>query len=756
MDNFTIQPVASYWIIAIIMAVVAAALWTGPRFRGLSRFQRNTLFGLRLGLVLLLLVALLRPGLVSSVRQKQTGVLAVLLDFSRSMILPHMATGPSRWEAMKQAFADSADAIAGLQQQDIDVRFFAFGISLKPLETDGALPALPDSPADSETDLGTALYSVIDSVRDQRLIGILMSSDGVQNASDPEVELAQASRLLEESQTPLVTVPFGQSVETREFADISVENMADQFSMWVKNDLRVTATVRARGFANQEIPIQLIVTDPQGNETVADTVRQVFTKQSEAVNVELKYTADQAGQYRLTVRAEPQPGEVSPRNNELPAFLTVNEGGLRVLYVYGSLGWEQSYLRASLGAYQDIQLDELHIRTSERQRWPEDHSDLFGDPRYDVFILHDVDASSLYVRGTQEKNLQLLADAVIGGKGLIMIGGYHSFGPGMYARTPLAQVLPVEMEVSEKQDFEGPLRSDLHIERDMRMVVVRQHFVTQLGDPAENAEIWASLPTLDGANRFGGLKDTAGVLLESPAGDPLLIAARVGGRVLAFAGDSTWKWWTHGYEELHKRFWRQVILWLAFKDNLSGQNVRIDLPQRRFQPNANIRFTAEARSSTNEPISNAQMSGTLVTPDGQRAPLAVLSGGQSRIERKLVEQPGIYRIEITASRDGESLGDAAAEFVVFDNDKETSVPAADIDQLKRLAERTATWGGRLISPADLPAALDEFAELVPNLEIDVPLQWQIGDTLADSLVYVLLFAGLLTIEWWLRKKWGMV
>ncbi len=756
MDSITIQPVASYWIIAVIMAVVAAALWMGPRFRSLTRRQRNILFFLRLGLVLMLLLALLRPALVSSVRQKQTGVLAVMLDFSRSMILPHLATGPRRWDAMQRAIADSAESLQRLRDQDIDVRFFAFGNNLKPLETDGSLPQLPESPPDSESDLGSALYAVIDSVRDQRLIGILMASDGVQNASDPEIELAQASRLLEESQTPLVTVPFGQSVETREFADISVENMADQFSMWVKNDLRVTATVRARGFSNQEIPIQLIVTDPQGNETVADTVRQLFTKQSEAVTVELKYTAEEPGQYRLTVRAEPQPGEVSPRNNELPAFLTVNEGGLRVLYVYGSLGWEQSYLRDSLGGYQDIQLDELHLRLKNRDRWPEDFTDAFSDPRYDVFILHDVDASALYSRGTQERNLQILADAVAGGKGLIMIGGYQSFGPGLYARTPLAQVLPVAMDSTEKQDFDQPLRSDLHIERDMRMVPVRQHYITQLGDPDENAELWSRLPPLDGANRFSGLKDTAGVLLESPAGDPLLVAARVGGRVLAFAGDSTYKWWSHGFEELHKRFWRQVILWLAFKDNLSGDNVRIELPQRRFQPNANIRFVTEARSSTHEPINDARMSGMLVAPDGERTSLAVLAGGQSRIERRLVEQPGIYRIEVSASRDGESLGEAAAEFVVFDNDKETANPAADTDQLNRLSQRTAEWGGRMIAPSDLPAAMAEFADRAPNLEIEIPLQWQMGDTLADALLFVLLFAGLLTVEWWLRKKWGMV
>ncbi len=756
MESITIQPVAPYWIIAVILAVILAAMWMGPRFEQLSRRQRRTLFGLRAALVLLVVAALLRPALLSSVKQKQTGVVAVAMDFSRSMVLPHLATGPTRWESLRQMINDCAPAVERLREQNIDVRFYQFGTSLKRIEFDGTVPEFPEFPPDSETDLGSAIYSLIEEVRDQRLLAMILPSDGVHNASDPLVELEQAGRLLEDSQIPLLTIPFGQSLETREFADVAVENMADQFSMWVKNDLIVTASVRARGFANQEVPVQLIVTDRAGNSIVADTVRPRFTQQSESVNVELKYTADLPGQYRLTVRAEPQPGEVSPRNNELPGFLTVNEGGLRVLYVYGSLNWEQAFLRRSLGGYQDIQLDELYIDSRNRERRPPDLAAAFGDPRYDVFILHDVDSRLLFTRDRDETSLNVLTDAVLGGKGLMMIGGYHSFGPGLYAQTPLANILPVEMTITEKQDFDAPIRADVHIDRELRPVVSQRHFVTQLGDPDENASIWASLPPLAGANRFSGIKSSASVLLETSGGDPLLVSARVGGRVLAFAGDSTYKWWGHGQRELHRKFWRQVVLWLAFKDNMSGDNVRIDLPQRRFQPNATIRFTTEASSSTNEQINDATFTGNLVDPQGESSPINILGGGQSRIDRELVEKPGVYTIEVAATRHGESIGEAAAEFVIFDNDKETANPAADIDQLNRLSQRTAEWGGRMIAPDDLPATLNELAELAPTLEIDVPLQWQLGDTWYDALLYVLAFTGLLATEWWLRKKWNLV
>ena len=752
------QPVAQGWIILLIIAVLVAALVIGPDASKLTLKQRRTLLFIRLALVGLVVLAMLRPGIVSTISQRQSAVLGVMLDYSRSMKLSHLAVGPNRWEAMNELLEENRDRFQALKDQNIDVRFYSYGNRLKPInDLNNGLPALPEQPSEGESDAGTAIFEVIDSVRDQRLLGLVMMGDGRQNAADPEIELAQAGKLLEDTQTPLFAVPFGQAAQTDQFADIAVENMADQFTCWVKNTLTVSATINARGFANQEIPVQLIVIDQEGNEEVVDTVRKEFTQKSETAAVELTYTPEKAGQYQLIVRAEPQDGEISPRNNELPGFLTVNEGGLKVLYVYGSLNWEVSFLIRSLGAYKDIQLDQLHMDRRDESRWPLDKTALFEDDSYDVFILHNVDSRALYRRGTGESNLKALADAVIERrKGLIMIGGYQSFGPGLYRLTPLADVLPIMMEFDEKQDFEEPIRDELHNSNEIKAVPRSGHFITQLGDPDENEEIWNALPALVGANRFVGLKDTAGVILEGVGGEELLVGFRNGGRVLAMAADTTYLWWTHGFSEEHKRFWRQVVLWLAFKDSMSGDNVRIDLPQRRFKPNVPIRFTAEAQTESGKPLAEAQFEGVLVSPDGEQNSITVISGGQSQINRQQLEQPGIYTIQVSASRNGEAIGAAEAQFVVFDNDKEQANPAADPDQLNRLAERTADYGGRLIDAEGLPAVLDELAERSPKMNIDVPTKWQLGDTFADALAFVLLFAGLLSYEWWLRKKWGLV
>ena len=94
----------------------------------------------------------------------------------------------------------------------------------------------------------------------------------------------------------------------------------------------------------------------------------------------------------------------------------------------------------------------------------------------------------------------------------MMIGGFNSFGPGGYAGSPLADVLPVEMGRLERQgvDLSRPISRDLHLWGELPMLPVRSHPILRLASDDNNAALWQSLPPLQGANRFAGVKPRAG------------------------------------------------------------------------------------------------------------------------------------------------------------------------------------------------------------------------------------------------------
>src|SRR5690606_24483271 len=141
-----------------------------------------------------------------------------------------------------------------------------------------------------------------------------------------------------------------------------------------------------------------------------------------------------------------------------------------------------------------IQLDwqlMLPGRMASRTEFP---ASLFDPGQYDVYVIGDVPASVF--RQGQTDLLIRLADRVNEGSGLLMIGGQHSFGPGGYGGTRLADLLPVEMSAAEAiaDDATNP---DAQYERKLQMLPTRsgslQHYVMNV-DPRDNASAWEDLP----------------------------------------------------------------------------------------------------------------------------------------------------------------------------------------------------------------------------------------------------------------------
>jgi hypothetical protein len=94
--------------------------------------------------------------------------------------------------------------------------------------------------------------------------------------------------------------------------------------------------------------------------------------------------------------------------------------------------------------------------------------------------------------------------------------------------------------------------------------------------------------------------------------------------------------------------------------------------------------------------------------------------------------------------------------MVEEQDLELSVAAADHDQLARMALLTKEFGGRPVAPEQLDGLLREMAERPEQFEIETQTKWQLTDTAGDSWCVLLLLSGILSSEWFLRKKWGMV
>jgi uncharacterized membrane protein len=744
----------SYAAVLAIVAGLMLLLLVRPQFGVLSRGRQLTFLALRLAVIGLVFLALLRPTWITTVRTPRTSVFVLLLDISRSMQLPSGHASLSRWQKQAETLAASQAALASLANKT-ELHVYAYDSRLVPLPVEGGRFQVPQQPAGEQTDIGTSLAEAIGPEQGKRLAGVAILGDGAQNAFEPRVETQEAARKIRDDfAAPLYTVTFGPAGDAAQSRDVAVERLDEQFTVFVKNELVVRPLLRIRGYAKQDIPVTLTLENDKGEREIIGRRTVRADDDGRQVEVEFTYTPAAAGRYRLVVAADPQAGELVVKNNRLDAYLTVLEGGLRVLYLDGEKRFEQKFLRRALNASPDIELDDRIIDRRSQRQWPIDLGPDIAAGKYDAFILGDLDAAAL-----GKESLQALADAVGKGKGLLMIGGPSSFGRGHYRGTPLEPALPIVIDPIEGADFGGQDRDEFYLPGPLPMIPAEPHAITRLASPAQNAEVWQKLPPLNWANKFAGVKQApgVGVLLESPEKHPLLVSGEFGrGRVLAFAGESTYLWPLHGFEKEHKRFWRQAILWLVRRDDLNRDDVWIKLDQRRFNPGSRVEVSAGARTAAGDAITDATLDMVVVLPDGRREPLRLALGKDEWKGTITAEAPGDYRIETKAtSSAGRELGTAQAEFLVFDRDLELANPAADPELMASLAAWTKAEGGRAVPPEELPKLLAELADQPPEYE-ERQTRWKLASTATDAWLFFLALTGLLSVEWWLRKKWGLV
>ena len=755
MSRLGAEPIFDSYAAALaIVAGLVLLLLVRPQFGLVSRGRQLVFLALRLGVIALVLLALVRPTWITTFRTPRPSVFVLLFDVSRSMQLPSGRGSLSRWQRQAETLAESDSALAAIAEKG-ELRVYAYDSRLLPVAAKSGRIELPEKPTGEQTDIGTSLSDAIRPEQGKRLSGVVLMGDGAQNAYEPLVETQEAARKLRDDfAAPLYTVTYGPAGDAAQSRDVAVERLDEQFTVFVKNELVVRSLLRVRGYVKQDIPVSLTLENAAGERETIGRRSIRSDEDGRQLEVEFTYTPQKPGRYRLVLAADAQPGELVVKNNRLDAYLTVLEGGLRVLYLDGEKRFEQKFLRRALNASPDIELDDRIIDRRSQSQWPIDLGADLESGKYDAFILGDLDAAAL-----GSANLQALADAVAKGKGLVMIGGRASFGRGHYLNTPLAAALPIEIDPLEGADFGGQDRDEFYLPGPLPLVPGDAHAITRLASDPQNAAVWQKLPPLAWANKFAGVKQApgVGVLLETPDQKPLLVSGEFGrGRVLAFAGESTYLWPLHGFEKEHKRFWRQVILWLVRRDDLNRDDVWIKLDQRRFNPGSRVDIAAGVRTAAGDPVTDAVLDTAVVLPGGRRQPLRLALAGDEWQGTLTVDAPGDYLLETKAvSSAGRELGTARAEFLVFDRDVELSNPAADPDLMASLAAWTKSEGGRAVPPEELPALLKELAGRPPDYE-ERQTRWKLGSTQADAWLFFLALTALLTTEWWLRKKWGLV
>src|SRR5918996_288186 len=740
------------WVIVLI-AISAGALLIHQLLSLKQRLtweQSSFLTFLRTCVYGLLIFFLLGPALIDKRVTKLRRPLTLLLDNSQSMAFPASAkpaedkkSQRSRLEAVQESLLKGEDPLIQKLSRDYDLRVFRFGTSLEPLAPTSISQLKAQDP-------GTRLVELLQAAAADagERSGILLFTDGIANGN--RTSLAGATKL----PIPVFAVGVG---ETDGFTDLRIVDVRAPEFAFRGREFKLDLTIQASGLKDKTVPLyfnrgkNLITSRPVAID------RDLFEQR-----ITLGFNPKDLGTHTFSLSMPAQPGEQITENNHKEFKVEVQRDKIRVLTLSGSPAWNYRFLRMAMKQDPLIELvsfvflrtptDSVDVPDSQLSLIPFPIDDIFLEElkNFDLVVFDNFSHRAYF----NPVYLDKVKDFVRDGGGLAMLGGVRSFDSGGYADSALKEVLPVELDGKGSYQNSGNVAPVL-------TPAGKVHPITRLlPDPKANEEAWKKMPSLTALNQIRGARGETLLSARDGTGPaaPLLTIGRFGkGRTLAFMSDDAWRWnfIAVGNQETpqnHLKLIRQAVRWLAQEP--SFEQVRL-YPIPTAQPGEKIAIKLKVLKDDFTPTRQASVQLRVFGPEGEPTLIsAVASGedGEFTGEYTPVKE-GAYRVEAEATAAGKLLGRDRAGFSVAFSYGETDDGKPRLDLLKQIADSSK---GEYFAINDWDQkAVEKIAaklESVAPSEIVEQRQTRLWSTLWPFAIVL----TLLSIEWWMRRKWGLI
>jgi len=624
---------------------------------------------------------------------------------------------------------------------------------------------------------------VVQMVQDTRLSGIILLTDGRQNAGERADLIAND---LGQQHVPVCSVVFGSDRPPRDAAIVSLDAPE---TVYAQDKVYVKAELKLDGLGGEGVRAILF----DGKKAVDQTTVQVPQVERLRKQIQLSDEPKEPGLHYYRIELQAMEGEVFTTNNDYAFTVSVSNDQTKLLILDGRPRWEFRYLknlfdtrdrsvrlqyvlfepdrildqppRAEIPASASRPLDQ-----TEATALPKDLSEWM---KFDAIVLGDVPPNVLNTEA-MESLRKFVFDR---GGTLILIAG-SNYMPHAYAGKGLEEMLPVVPGLPGAPAESG-FRIALTAEG-AENVIMRQAV-----DHQENLRIWNSLPEIYWRYPIREAKTGATVLAFSmpPApGDFFAKAAAEApdeesvkqvhqyerqhalitmqnvamGKVMFLSFDHTWRLRYLVGDTYHHKFWGQVLRWATANKLPSGTDlVKIGTDRSRYPPRSKIGVRAKIVRPDFTPVKTDEVA------------VNVLSDGKLVLRRKLdyvEDSPGVYTGDLGELASGnyqvELDAPVAKSILARDNVEKVATgfsvdPAAPTEQIELAADRgllarmANLSGGIMVDPPQVRDVLNVLRTSVP----DVPDRPQL--LLWDSWPLLVLMILIVTGEWLLRKKVGL-
>jgi uncharacterized membrane protein len=602
-----------------------------------------------------------------------------------------------------------------------------------------------DAPA---THINAGLRQLVTETSDLPVGAVVLLSDGAENSTGGGGDAGgidlETIGALHNRRLPVHTVGFGKEKAAH---DVEIDDVVLGTKAMANSRMTATVSFHQNGYAGQKTT--LLVKD--GDKPLAS--RDLTLGADGVVDSEtVFFNAGDAGVKNIGFSLSEMNGEENALNNSVTRLVDVSGDVRRILYVEGEPRWEYKFIRRAEAEDHGVQIVSM-LRTTENKIYrqgisdPSELADGFPSTAEDLFkyqaiIIGSVEAD--YFTPLQQELLREFVDKR--GGGVLFLGGRFSLSEGGWSSSGATDLLPTFLPGGK-----GTFR------REPAMVQLTpagaESPITRLvDDRAKNIERWRTLPYMNDFQDAGTPKPGATVLAQMVAGRtmPMLVTQSYGrGRTALLATSGTWRWQMNlplG-DPTHDLFWQQLLRWLAAD---SPGPVTVSMPQQTLMDEGHVKLTATVRDKEYTPAADAHVSAHVIGPDGATAvvDMTPVPNTPGTFEAEwTAEKPGSYVTEVTAEKGTDELGKDTMTFRREDGVAENFHTEQNRDLLQKLSDET---GGRYWTEDELERLPKEISYSEAGISVrDTKELW-------DMPIVFLLLLGLMSADWLLRRKWGVV
>ncbi len=734
---------------AVIIAG-AISIWTYrhtvPRTTPL---RRRVLIVLRTAAMALIVFILFQPILTLTKTQERSPKIAILLDNSRSMLLPasYADTSINRISLLKKNISSVFPTDVLNARDELSVQFFSEGAVIVDTPLTKAVASLK---ADgSVTDISSAFAVVQDQQKLQNISAAILFSDGAYTAGSNPLYAAERLGI------PIYTVGIGDSTEHR---DVGITSLFTNDLATVGAAQPLDITIHSSGANDGEhVTVSLYAENEKiGQEQIA------LKAGSNDEQVTFTITPKQEGALKLTARVSSlASGEATITNNVSIRYVTVLKNIFKIVLFAGAPSSDVSFIRDYFSSRKEISLSTFIQKQGAE----------FYEGAPTNAALKDADLVILVgfpIASSSNESIALVKTMVATeGHALLFI---PSRTIDLVKLKALEDVLPFNINNTSVSNNELNVSASVSVQTLNNPILRADKELTA-------APKWEGLAPLTKTETHFAPKPESDVLAEATLqgvkiGEPLILSRSVGrSRQIAFTGYGLWRWklTSFGRERAFASLSHSAdssaltqsaldlllgnaTRWLVMHDD--RKRVRIEPTQKLYDAGESIEFSSQVYDESYQPLDNAIVSVT-ITGAGLPSPMNITleprSSGRYALRLPQGLAKGDYIYKGTAVANGKTIGGDGGRFNVGEYSIEFAEPRMRSELLREIARRS---GGKFFTPENDAELLKEIRSLTSfqskkleeKTEYEARVSW-----------YLLALAiALFSTEWFLRKRSGML